>query len=102
MRMLVPPGVYWVDDPDDPAIRTSVAGGTPVGRTITCDHLTFLGLNTRRKNVVFAVNRGQTQGAVGNFTMIRVQGVGLKSENVTFGDYSNRVQYAKLPSMVRT
>lgn len=89
MMLLAAPGVYWVDDPDDPAIRGSGGGRAPVGMSITCDHLYFYGLNSRRENVVFAVNRGQTQGAAGNFTMFSIQGTGLKSENVTFGNYCN-------------
>jgi hypothetical protein len=89
MRLLIAPGVYWVDDPDDPAIRTGGNGGGPYGMTIACNHLNFYGLNTRRENVVFAVNRGQTQGSAGNFTMFQIQGIGLKSENVTFGNYCN-------------
>jgi len=89
MLLLTAPGVYWVDNPDDPAIRGGGAGGAPVGMSIACNHLYFYGLNTSRENVVFAVNRGQTQGAVGNFTMFRIQGTGLKSENVTFGNYCN-------------
>src|SRR5690349_19425671 len=67
MLLLTAPGVYWVDDPDDPAIRTGGGGGGPYGVTITCNHLYFYGLNTKRENVVFAVNRGQTQGSAGNF-----------------------------------
>lgn len=89
MRLLTAPGVYWVDDPDDPAIRGGTNGGAPYGLTIACNHLYFYGLNTRRENVVFAVNRGQTQGSAGNFTMFSIQGTGLKSENVTFGNYCN-------------
>lgn len=89
MMLLTAPGVYWVDDPDDAAIRGSGGGRAPVGMSISCDHLYFYGLNTRRENVVFAVNRGQTQGAAGNFTMFSIQGTGLKSENVTFGNYCN-------------
>ena len=89
MLLLTAPGVYWVDDPDDPAIRTGGGGGGPYGMTIACNHLYFYGLNTVRENVVFAVNRGQTQGSAGNFTMFQIQGTGLKSENVTFGNYCN-------------
>jgi hypothetical protein len=89
MLLLTAPGVYWVDNPDDPAIRGSGTGGAPVGMTIACNHLYFYGLNTSRENVVFAVNRGQTQGAAGNFTMFSIRGTGLKSENVTFGNYCN-------------
>jgi hypothetical protein len=90
MCLLTAPGVYWVDDPDDPAVRTpGPNAGAPFGMTISCDYLYFYGLSTRHQNVVFAVNRGQTQGAAGNFTMFRIQGVGLKSANVTFGNYCN-------------
>ena len=67
----------------------AAAAAAPVGMTIACNHLYFYGLNTKRENVVFAVNRGQTQGAAGNFTMFNIQGTGLKSENVTFGNYCN-------------
>ncbi|HWA27910.1 MAG TPA: hypothetical protein VG734_19820 [Lacunisphaera sp.] len=89
MMLLTAPGVYWVDDPDDPAIRKGVNGAAPVGMTIACANLYFYGLNTVRDNVVFAVNRGQTQGAEGNFTMFTITGGGLRSENVTFGNYCN-------------
>lgn len=90
MRLLTAPGVYWVDDPDDPNIRVPAPGSNfPVGLTIVCDYLTFYGLNTHAGNVVFACNRGQTQGASGNFTMFQIQGIGLKSENVTFANYCN-------------
>ena len=39
MLLLTAPGVYWVDDPDDPTIRTSGGGGGPFGMTIACNHL---------------------------------------------------------------
>jgi hypothetical protein len=89
MLLLTAPGVYWVDDPDDPAIRGGAGGGAPVGMTIACNYLYFYGLSTAKENVVFAVNRGQTQGAAGNYTMFSIRGTGLKSENVTFGNYCN-------------
>ena len=89
MLLLVAPGVYWVDDPDDPEVRVGRNGEPPFGMTIACDYLYFYGLNTDARNAVFAVNRGQTQGASGNFTMFKIQGVGLRSENVTFGNYCN-------------
>ena len=89
MLLLTAPGAYWVDNPDDPAIRRGAGGGAPVGMTIACNYLCFYGLSTSKENVVFAVNRGQTQGAAGNFTMFSIRGTGLKSENVTFGNYCN-------------
>jgi len=102
MLLLTAPGVYWVDDPDDPAIRVGGGVGGPFGMTIACSHLYFYGLNTRRENVVFAVNRGQTQGSAGNFTMFQIQGTGLKSENVTFGNYCNvDLKFPLVPSLGR-
>lgn len=90
MMLLTAPGVYWVDDPDDPEIRVPKPGEYfPLGMKIRCDHLYFYGLNNDPDNVVFAVNRGQTQGASGNFTMFSIEGKGLRSENVTFGNYCN-------------
>jgi hypothetical protein len=83
MMLLTAPGVYWVDNPDEPTIR-----GT-VGMSLNCNNLYFYGLNSKWENVIFAVNRGQTQGSNGNFTMFNIQGTGLKSENVTFGNYCN-------------
>lgn len=101
MLLLTAPGVYWVDDPDDPAVR-GTDGSPPLGMTIACNYLTFFGLNSRRENVVFAVNRGQTQGSAGNFTMFRIEGVGLKSENVTFGNYCNvDLKFPLQPSLGR-
>lgn len=103
MLLLTAPGVYWVDDPDDPAIRRGAGGSPPYGLTIACNHITFFGLNTRRENVVFAVNRGQTQGAEGNFTMFAIRGIGLKAENVTFGNYCNvDLKFPLDPSLGRT
>ncbi len=90
MLLLAAPGVYWVDDPDDPKIRVPSPGeNSPTGLTITCNHLYFYGLSSNPDNVVFACNRGQTQGASGNFTMFSINGIGLKSENVTFGNFCN-------------
>jgi len=90
MLLLTAPGVYWVDDPDDPEIRVPPPEGySPIGLTITCNYLYFYGLNSNPDNVVYASNRGQTQGASGNFTMFSINGIGLKSENVTFGNFCN-------------
>ena len=80
MMLLTSPGVYWVDDPNDPEIRVPGPGEYfPTGMKISCNHLYFYGLNSNPDNVVFAVNRGQTQGASGNFTMFDIEGKGLKS-----------------------
>lgn len=88
VTLLVAPSVYWLDDPDDPEIRTD-KGGTPFAARIECDTLEIIGLSDSPQDVVFAVNRGQTQGAVGNFTMFHFSGNSLTTENITFGNYCN-------------
>ena len=106
MLLLTAPGVYWVDDPDADVIRDATNGpsfwGTPMGAHLVVDHLYFYGLSQNPRNVVYAVNRGQQMGAQGNFTMFAIEGVGLKSENVTFGNYCNvDLEFPLEPSLSR-
>ncbi|MDE7421704.1 MAG: hypothetical protein K2N35_16050, partial [Muribaculaceae bacterium] len=54
-----------------------------------CDTLAIIGLSAHPEDIVFAVNRGQTQGAVGNFTMFHFSGNSLETKNLTFGNYCN-------------
>lgn len=89
MVLYLAPWVYWIDDPDNPAVRTPKEGSTPYGLVIQCEWLKFQGLTDNPENVVLACNRGQTIGAQGNFTMFRFTGQGTASENVTFGNYCN-------------
>ncbi len=86
--LLVAPSVYWVDDPEDTSIRTDKEG-TPFAVRLHCDSLSIIGLSKNPEDVVFAVNRGQTQGAIGNFTMFRFSGNSLELKNITFGNYCN-------------
>lgn len=89
MVLYLAPWVYWIDDPDDPAVRMPKEGSTPYGLVIQCEWLKFQGLTDNPENVVLACNRGQTIGAQGNFTMFRFIGQGTASENITFGNYCN-------------
>lgn len=89
MMLYLAPWVYWIDDPDDPAVRTPKEGTTPYGLVINCEWLHFQGLTDNPENVVLACNRGQTIGAQGNFTMFRFIGQGTRAENLTFGNYCN-------------
>lgn len=90
MRIMIAPSVYWLDNPDDPAIRRPQGkSATPYAITVDCPHLHLIGLSDRPEEVVLAVNRGQTQGAVGNYTMMLLKGDGLRAENITFGNYCN-------------
>lgn len=89
--LVVHPGVYWLDDPDDPSVRrTSRADrGIPFADSIVCSYLDIVGSDTDPRNTVWAVNRGQTQGAEGNYTMLKVVGHDISARNITFGNYCN-------------
>ena len=91
IALLVEPGVYWLDDPDDPAVRRNPqdSGAIPYAVEVNCDTLSVIGLSDSPEEIVFAVNRGQTQGALGNFTMFHFKGRSLRTENITFGNYCN-------------
>ncbi len=102
MTLYIAPYVYWIDDPDDPAIRKSSTGGVPYGRTVKCNWLNFYGLADDARNVVLASRRGQTQGAEGNFTMFYFDGDGIHTDNLTFGNYCNvDLEFSLLPKLNR-
>lgn len=97
----IAPGVYWLDDPDDPAVRKS-DGGTLGACTVRCNSLTLKGIDDNPQNTVLAVNRGQTQGAIGNFTMFIFFCKNIHAENLTFGNYCNvDLDYPLNPSLSR-
>lgn len=86
----ISPGVYWIDNPDDPAIRKPEAGNPiPYGMTVRLNRTRLVGAGTTPEDVVLACNRGQTQGAEGNFTMLHITGDDFQAENLTFGNYCN-------------
>ena len=97
----IAPGVYWLDDPDDPTIRKS-EGDPPCACIIRCNNLTLKGTDSNPQNTVLAVNRGQTQGAIGNFTMFIFYCKNINAENLTFGNYCNvDLDYPLNPSLSR-
>lgn len=88
MNVYIAPYVYWIDDPDDTAVREGVNGDkTPYGLWMNVNYLSLNGLTDKPENVVFAVNRGHNAGAKGNFTMFYINGTGTHTENITFGNY---------------
>ncbi len=102
MRVYIAPGVYWIDDPDDPEPRRNPRGGTPIGITIRCESLQLLGLCDDPRDVVLASARGQTQGAVGNFTNFDFYGDDLTVKDLTMGNYCNvDLEYPRDPSLNR-
>ena len=89
MKVYLAPYVYWIDDPDDPAIRVGKDGREPFGLVVKCPYLHIIGLNSHPENTVLASSRGQTQGAVGNFTMFDFWGDGLLVKDLTMGNFCN-------------
>lgn len=99
----IEPYVYWLNDPDSPAIVQPAPGSnTPFGMSLKMDNVHMIGLSPNPEDVVLASNRGQTQGANGNFTMLNIKGNGISAENITFGNYCNvDLVYARIPSLSR-
>lgn len=89
ITVFIKPGVYWIDNPDDPTVKVGHNGREPFGMTIRCPHLRLIGLGDNPHDVVLASQRGQTQGAVGNFTMFDFWVTALQVENLTMGNYCN-------------
>ncbi len=103
MKVYIAPYVYWIDDPDDEEIRVATDGGDiPYGLIINCENLHLIGLTDEPDNVVLAVNRGQTHGAKGNYTMFYFDGKGTRTENLTMGNYCNvDLEYPLKPELSR-
>lgn len=104
MTVYIAPYVYWIDDPDDPEVRKPLPGQrAPFALIVNCPWLKLYGLTEKPENVVLAVNRGQSQGAYGNFTMMDYYGDGLLLYNMTFGNYCNiDLLYPLKPEFNRT
>lgn len=89
-EVYIAPSVYWIDNPDDAEIRKPLDGmREPYGLMVSVNKLRLIGLSASPKEVVIACNRGQTQGAIGNFTMLHIEGSDVEAENITFGNYCN-------------
>ena len=96
------PFVYWVDNPEVPEVVIGKDGREPFGMTIRYKNLHFIGLNPNPETVVLASQRGQTQGAIGNFTMFDFHGDSIWVSNLTMGNYCNvDLNYPLQPSMSR-
>ena len=100
--LYIRPWVYWVDNPDTPEIVKGENGREPFGIVIHGKKLTFVGLGEKPEDVVLASQRGQMQGAVGNFTMFDLHVDELTVENMTLGNYCNvDLDYPRNPSLSR-
>ena len=100
VRVYLAPYVYWVDNPDVPEVAVGKDGREPFGMTINYKNLHLIGLTSDAKNVVLASQRGQTQGAIGNFTMFDFHGDSLQVSHLTMGNYCNvDLDYPLLPAL---
>lgn len=89
VTVYIRPGVYWIDDPDDSTVRVGENGREPFGMVVRCPRLRLIGMGQQPHDVVLASQRGQMQGAVGNFTMFNFFCDSLYVENLTMGNYCN-------------
>lgn len=96
MRVYIAPYVYWINNPYEPETVAGTDGREPFGMIVKCENLHLIGLSDNAENVVLASKRGQTQGAVGNFTMFDFCGDGLQISNLTLGNYCNVDMHYKL------
>ena len=99
----IAPGVYWIDNPDDPSVRKPEPGeNTPYGIKVRLNRTRLVGEGDSPEDVVLACNRGQTQGADGNFTMLHITGDDIQAENLTFGNFCNvDLDYKRDPRLSR-
>ena len=62
-EIYIMPSVYWMDNPDDEAVRYPEPGeGTPYAMTVKAHHIRMIGMGKQAEDVVLACNRGQPQG----------------------------------------
>jgi len=87
--LYIAPSVYWIDDPDTPEVVAGKDGHEPFGMVVRAKKLHFIGLSSDASHTVLASQRGQMQGAVGNFTMFDFWCDTLTVENLTMGNYCN-------------
>lgn len=100
--LYIKPGVYWIDNPDIPEVAHGENGREPFGCVIRGKILHLIGLDTDARNIVLASARGQTQGAVGNFTMFDIHCDSLWVENLTMGNFCNvDLDYPLNPTLAR-
>lgn len=100
-EVYIAPSVYWLDNPEDTTMRRPTKDNAqPYALQVKLQRTHLIGLSHEAEDVVLAVNRGQTQGADGNFTMLHITGDDIQAENLTFGNYCNvDLQYKPNPKL---
>lgn len=103
VTVYIAPDVYWLHDPLAEDIVTPGEGcDTPYGAVVEADRLRLIGLSEDAGQVVLAANRGQSHGALGNYTMFCFQVRDLEMRNLTLGNYcSVDLEYPSCPEKSR-
>lgn len=101
LSIYIAPSVYWINNPDaDDVVKPLPGEGIPYGMKLRLHSLRLIGTGASPEHTVIASNKGQTQGAVGNFTMFHITGDDIYTENLTFGNYCNvDLDYPLNPSL---
>ena len=55
MTIYLAPYVYWIDNPDDAAVRVPAGGGIPYGMEVKCNGLRLVGLTNKPQQVVLVM-----------------------------------------------
>ena len=103
VTLYVMPGVYWIHDPDrEEEIIRGPERGLPYEMTISFGWLRIIGVADDPAKVVFAANKGQSFGCIGNYTMFHLLGEGLYLQGLTIGNYcSVDLEYPWNPALSR-
>ncbi len=101
MEVYIAPYVYWIDNPEaTDTLQRTEGYSLPYGMVVKCEYLHLYGLTDNPYQVVIAGNRGQSNGANGNYTLFHFDGDGLKMENLTLGNYCNvELDYSWNPAL---
>jgi len=92
-----------VHDPDaEDTVRRQEGYDVPYGLVVECDSLHLTGLSEDPGHVVLAGNRGQSHGALGNYTLFFFKVRDLELDHLTLGNYcSVDLDYALKPGSCR-
>lgn len=100
--LFIRPWVYWIDHPTEPEMVKGENGREPFGVVIHTKKLDLIGLGGQPEDIVLASQRGQMQGAIGNFTMLDMHVDELRVENMTLGNFCNvDLDFPRCPELSR-
>lgn len=90
VTVFIAPSVYWLAPPGDMReVHASEGERLPYEKKVQCGSLILEGLCGDAADVVFAADKGQSHGCVGNYTMFHFKADSLYFKNLTVGNYCN-------------